>query len=389
MPEGEEAPAPVPAETEEQPQQSNETAEAPAAPAAAPASNAVEAPVSNDQKGLPIVELIDYARSLSAELARCMTRGDIVDAIRSVAGPDAAGVEDEMGTTTAASGGGKAVEGPYRGKVKVLVSEKGYAFLSSEETQKVYQRDVYVKLRSSTEQLQQGDLVEFSVSTTEDGKPQATKVQRLLAPGRYRGAVKSYQPKPDGKGYGFISCSQVQAEHGRDVFVSQEVAAAAGLYVGAVVEFSIEMNPKGHPQGRSIRLCYGHPVPQPGVRGPVGPAPGGLRAPLPAGRMVQIQPGQVTRQQQLLQPQLQQREMGYMDLHAMHGARQQPQHRLPAQQHPIGVGGMIGGPGAAAAVGGQGRKWLCPRCGFNNRPGNTQCGGQGQLGCKMPRPAVF
>lgn len=42
-------------------------------------------------------------------------------------------------------------------------------------------------------------------------------------------------------------------------------------------------------------------------------------------------------------------------------------------------------PAMAMMMGGGGGNWPCPSCGFNNKPHNTVCGGQGPMGCKVPR----
>jgi len=46
--------------------------------------------------------------------------------------------------------------------------------------------------------------------------------------------------------------------------------------------------------------------------------------------------------------------------------------------------GMMKGMGGGMGKGGGGGEWSCP-CGFTNRPQNDVCGGGGHMGCKAPR----
>eukprot|EP01059_Diplonema_ambulator_P033605 TRINITY_DN7119_c0_g1_i1.p1 TRINITY_DN7119_c0_g1~~TRINITY_DN7119_c0_g1_i1.p1 ORF type:complete len:293 (+),score=97.37 TRINITY_DN7119_c0_g1_i1:70-879(+) len=72
----------------------------------------------------------------------------------------------------------------------------------------------------------------------------AVKVERL------RGTVKSFS---NSSGFGFIECTEVQRKYSRDVFLHKAQAGDA-VTVGTKVEFSIDINAKGMPQARDVKL---------------------------------------------------------------------------------------------------------------------------------------
>eukprot|EP01064_Diplonema_japonicum_P020938 TRINITY_DN304_c1_g1_i3.p1 TRINITY_DN304_c1_g1~~TRINITY_DN304_c1_g1_i3.p1 ORF type:complete len:223 (+),score=78.14 TRINITY_DN304_c1_g1_i3:68-736(+) len=71
----------------------------------------------------------------------------------------------------------------------------------------------------------------------------AVKAERL------HGAVKSFNTT---SGFGFIECEEVQRRYHRDVFLHK--AQAGEVSVGTKVEFSIDINSKGMPQARDVKL---------------------------------------------------------------------------------------------------------------------------------------
>ncbi|KAJ9447308.1 hypothetical protein DIPPA_11524 [Diplonema papillatum] len=71
----------------------------------------------------------------------------------------------------------------------------------------------------------------------------AVKVERLL------GMVKSFST---GSGFGFIECEEVQRRYRRDAFLHR--AQAGEVTVGNVVEFSVDVNEKGMPQARDVKV---------------------------------------------------------------------------------------------------------------------------------------
>eukprot|EP01065_Artemidia_motanka_P031225 TRINITY_DN37495_c0_g1_i1.p1 TRINITY_DN37495_c0_g1~~TRINITY_DN37495_c0_g1_i1.p1 ORF type:complete len:316 (+),score=90.04 TRINITY_DN37495_c0_g1_i1:64-1011(+) len=302
---------------------------------------------SSDVTSMSLPELVDLARTLSVDITSCMTREDIALVVGQAvsqleeAAPAAVSVEavaqDDMteGVPAAAAvvpGGELPIAsvvvpagniGQFRGTIKAINTEKGFAFIQCDQTHLHYRRDVYVNLAEVDEDLQCGDSVDFSVIVTEDGKPQAKQISRQLPLGRYRGVVKSFVPKAGGKGYGFIQSPTTQALYGRDVFLSQHETPPTGLAVGTPVEFGVEMNLAKQPQARQLRIC-GDP---------------------PEGQAVKTAP------------------------------KPRPGYRQPWKPPPGAV---------LYRAGHMAQKWRCI-CGFANRAKNMICGGTGPLGCNLPR----
>lgn len=79
----------------------------------------------------------------------------------------------------------------------------------------------------------------------------------MLGGQRVRGMVKSYS---ESNGYGFIGGEEVLTCVGKDVFLHQrEVSEVTGIArpqvpIGAVVTFTVTVNPKGQPQARELRF---------------------------------------------------------------------------------------------------------------------------------------
>lgn len=61
------------------------------------------------------------------------------------------------------------------------------------------------------------------------------------------GMIKSFDA---GQGYGFISCAEIFAKHGRDVFVHTD--QLGGFKVGQQVSFCVRPNAAGHPQACNV-----------------------------------------------------------------------------------------------------------------------------------------
>mmetsp|Transcript_19883 Transcript_19883/g.46529 ORF Transcript_19883/g.46529 Transcript_19883/m.46529 type:complete len:273 (+) Transcript_19883:68-886(+) len=71
----------------------------------------------------------------------------------------------------------------YVGRVKQYWPEKGFGFIACEETQSIFQCDVFLhKKQMEDAQLERGNLVTFSVEVNAKSRPQARNVERVSTP---------------------------------------------------------------------------------------------------------------------------------------------------------------------------------------------------------------
>lgn len=187
----------------------------------------------------------------------------------------------------------------FTGTVKNYNIEKGWGHIGCEETQREFNRDVFVSRNTiGNGQLYAGDRVRFTVRVQEKGPatekvevingqpasmvPDNAELQAAAAaaqaglgfgpppgqpgaigisdqtPGvpvsaqntRYIGLVKTFD---DIKGWGHIECEASRQVYGKDIFLLR--SACNGLPVTAhnQIEFSVMMSPKG-PQARDVCL---------------------------------------------------------------------------------------------------------------------------------------
>jgi cold shock CspA family protein len=65
---------------------------------------------------------------------------------------------------------------------------------------------------------------------------------------RHEGRIKSFSEKTE---YGFITCDEVHAQYGGDVFLSRR--ELGNCRVGDMVTFSLQINKQGKPQAVDVR----------------------------------------------------------------------------------------------------------------------------------------
>jgi len=164
----------------------------------------------------------------------------------------------------------------YVGSVKSFSEKRGFGFLACPETEAKYGQDVYVH-HQELGQCPVGSQVAFLVRLNEKNQPQAYDLQvfvphavaspRVPHPKksfpsplgdiaglashtseRYVGTVKSFSEK---HGYGFISCPELVAEHGQDVFVHHQ--ELGGFDVDSQVTFLMKLNQKNQPQAYDLQ----------------------------------------------------------------------------------------------------------------------------------------
>ncbi|CAE7213280.1 ODA2 [Symbiodinium natans] len=71
----------------------------------------------------------------------------------------------------------------YVGRVKEYWPGKGYGFIACQETQGIFQGDVFLHKKQVEEaNLEKGNLVTFSVEINSKSRPQARNVERVKAP---------------------------------------------------------------------------------------------------------------------------------------------------------------------------------------------------------------
>mmetsp|Transcript_24038 Transcript_24038/g.66854 ORF Transcript_24038/g.66854 Transcript_24038/m.66854 type:complete len:501 (-) Transcript_24038:108-1610(-) len=196
----------------------------------------------------------------------------------------------------------------YFGRLKSFSNTNGYGFIECSEAFQDWGSDVFVHKNLVPCPWHIGRMVEFAVTVSSRGQPQAIDVYWLpvvqeprapmslafapiaahpvagkpLAPAaatqlkapsdagitlvdlqgalpaselRHLGSIKSYSAA---QGYGFIQCEAVRQKYSRDVYFDKMQLGANGWRIGQTVEFIIHHNAKGHPQARNIQWA---PVP--------------------------------------------------------------------------------------------------------------------------------
>eukprot|EP01062_Namystynia_karyoxenos_P010538 TRINITY_DN13736_c0_g1_i1.p1 TRINITY_DN13736_c0_g1~~TRINITY_DN13736_c0_g1_i1.p1 ORF type:complete len:416 (+),score=74.79 TRINITY_DN13736_c0_g1_i1:149-1249(+) len=355
-----------------------------------------------DVSAMPIGALVDHAYMSGVDISSCFTREEVLSALSAAAAMGA--LEQDPAA---------AVQ-HYRGTVKLIFPDKGFGFLECAETNSLYKRDVYAQLKDLIG-LQIGDVVDFAVQVTEDGKPQAKNVRRGGEPAAlpYQGTVKSFVPRLDSRGFGFIECAETEQKYGRDIFFTQAQGTMFGLTPGCHVRFSVCENSQGQPQVRHIRrvggagppVAYPNKLQQHHHHPPPQQQPGGMKM-SPMQSMQSIlqnaagygpppgHPGHAGVQQRRRHPM----QPNHAAAAAHHAAHHAQHHALVAHAQHAELPGLVGGlaaqlgapPGHLGALHDRGTgRWRCPRCTFENRPSNTVCGGNGHLGCKTPRHVAF
>eukprot|EP00928_Gymnodinium_smaydae_P008670 TRINITY_DN1315_c1_g2_i1.p1 TRINITY_DN1315_c1_g2~~TRINITY_DN1315_c1_g2_i1.p1 ORF type:complete len:463 (-),score=112.66 TRINITY_DN1315_c1_g2_i1:103-1491(-) len=148
----------------------------------------------------------------------------------------------------------------YHGTIKNFDGNKGFGFISCDETRKLTGKDVLL-LRSQIQggiNPQSGDQVAFSV---EDNNGKGLKATTCVViarnpgaalagagvpgavPGQaYMGAIKEFDA---GKGFGFISCDQTRGIYGKDVFLLRSALREQPANPGDPVQFTVQMGEKG------------------------------------------------------------------------------------------------------------------------------------------------
>eukprot|EP00929_Paragymnodinium_shiwhaense_P005161 TRINITY_DN10674_c0_g1_i4.p1 TRINITY_DN10674_c0_g1~~TRINITY_DN10674_c0_g1_i4.p1 ORF type:complete len:455 (-),score=80.44 TRINITY_DN10674_c0_g1_i4:256-1620(-) len=87
------------------------------------------------------------------------------------------------------------------------------------------------------------------------GSGAGSKHTRTNQPRRL-GSVKSYSPQ---SGYGFIECTETREAYERDVYLDgSQIPKHVTEIQGRLVEFDVQLNPRGQPQARNVRF---DPVP--------------------------------------------------------------------------------------------------------------------------------
>jgi len=160
------------------------------------------------------------------------------------------------------------VDGPEMiGTIKSFDESSGYGFICGTRITQEYGRDVFLH-RKQLKGFKVGDMVQFNVVKSRDGKPQASKLREapdgsssqptetLAAPEPppkqdekevFLGEIKSFNPM---NGYGFIHCGALFERFRRDVFLHE--SQFEGLKVGDCVTFVIQMK-KGAPQALEVK----------------------------------------------------------------------------------------------------------------------------------------
>lgn len=198
--------------------------------------------------------------------------------------------------------------GPFLGRVKSNNPQQGYGFITCEQTQVLYNADVFLT-RIEGHGLHPGQEVYFQVQLSNQGKPQAANVSvvtnkrnyesmsagcsemlpSVVPPGvaavaaadtNWQSGAWHYQGMQQGQwgqsgcwqpenglfsgsvknfdhevGYGSIHCDETLQLFGSDVFLHQN--ESDGLQVGSQVSFRIHVNENGQPQASSVSAVGG------------------------------------------------------------------------------------------------------------------------------------
>lgn len=142
----------------------------------------------------------------------------------------------------------------FSGTVKSFNAIKGWGFVESAESQKLYGSDVFL-LKSALKGAigcAAGDKVNFQVYQGPKGL-QAKNVEVTSGSGdenqNFFGTIKGFDP---GKGWGFIACDLATQTYGKDVFVTAK-QVPGGLIPGTQVQFTVRVEEKG-PVAQNIKV---------------------------------------------------------------------------------------------------------------------------------------
>jgi cold shock CspA family protein len=230
-----------------------------------------------------------------------------VEVVAQHSSPDV-GSLSHTGTVDQNSADSSGLVGPFLGRVKSNNPQQGYGFITCDETQALYNADVFLN-RTEGHGLEPGQEVYFQVQTNHQGKPQAARVsvvsrkrsfeslsvqgsemlptvpidanavanwqsmgwqlnglqqaqqqaqwqsgywQQNVQNGLFTGNVKNFNHE---QGYGFIQCDETFPLFLSDIFLHQN--EADGLQVGSQVSFRIHFNGNGQPQANSVSAVGG------------------------------------------------------------------------------------------------------------------------------------
>jgi len=162
------------------------------------------------------------------------------------------------------------------GVIKSFDNAKGFGFIQCDETFHVHQRDVFLSDKQLVEGAMVGAMVSFEVTLNKQGHPQAQNLapafvepmvpepvrppqhrkqpslqpsQRPPAgPGHFIGTVKKFDRA---KRFGFIECTELFQQFGRDVFLSD--VQIGNFDNGSVVAFQMTLNQQGFPQAQDLQ----------------------------------------------------------------------------------------------------------------------------------------
>eukprot|EP01062_Namystynia_karyoxenos_P038649 TRINITY_DN28055_c2_g3_i2.p1 TRINITY_DN28055_c2_g3~~TRINITY_DN28055_c2_g3_i2.p1 ORF type:complete len:388 (+),score=119.35 TRINITY_DN28055_c2_g3_i2:91-1164(+) len=155
------------------------------------------------------------------------------------------------GPVTAPSAG-DACDMIHYGRVKnVGNSAQGHAFINCPELHQLYGRDVYLHRNqiSAAGGVEPGTLLRFTIALNAQGHPQARNASRC-----FMGHVK----KELTGDFTFISCPELSAQFGRDVYLHRVQAAEAApgcpLERHQEVYFLYNLSKQGHPQARHVSV---------------------------------------------------------------------------------------------------------------------------------------
>lgn len=161
-------------------------------------------------------------------------------------------------------GGGQTLQG----WIKSFNPVKGWGFISSEQTQALYGKDIMVRKEDLPGgHAEANQTVSFVVMEGRTG-PIATKVQIFDERGRaggmfppkfqgmdgrngpYKGSIKSFN---EVKGYGFILCEQTHLRFHKDIMVRKDELPDGSVDVGQVVSFTVAEGRTG-PVAANVQL---------------------------------------------------------------------------------------------------------------------------------------
>mmetsp|Transcript_2661 Transcript_2661/g.6735 ORF Transcript_2661/g.6735 Transcript_2661/m.6735 type:complete len:901 (+) Transcript_2661:246-2948(+) len=196
----------------------------------------------------------------------------------------------------------------FTGVIKRFEPKKSFGFINCAETREIYGRDVFLLRNIDMPKLDVGDTVTFEVWLNEKKMPQARTVRKvnefgkpdpspsapvvqsapsapstiesrfdgnpfrldigLMTQDELHGAFKAFSASlkqhlgrlvkfDDSKGFGFIDCPELFAVYGRQVFAHTQQVREANAQVGDMVTFSVELNDKGFPQARKMKVRRG------------------------------------------------------------------------------------------------------------------------------------